>query len=44
MNYSNIIQLLFISFEQITYPKQKTKEPKKSSLPIFEQMELKTDF
>ena len=44
MNYSKVIQLLFISIEQITFPKQKTKEPKRSSLPIFEQMALKTDF
>lgn len=44
MNYSNVIQLLFISIEQITFPQQKTKEPKGSSLPSFEQMALKTDF
>lgn len=44
MNYSNVIQLLFISIEQITFPKQKTKEPKGSSLPSFEQMALKTGF
>ena len=44
MNYSNVIQLLFLSIEQITFPKQKTKELKRSSLPTFEQMALKTNF
>lgn len=39
MNYSNIIQLPFISIEQITFSKQ-NKGTKRFSLPILEQMEL----